>query len=487
MKTFNKLLKSILVSLLLFVAATVPVMAGFGVSPSQIYNKNLLPGSQLEKTIIISRSDPSQVLRASVSVDSDQNIEDWFSFGPGQELLLPAGEQRVPLTIIVNVPEDAPLGSYEGYLRIRAVPEGEQKSGITVVEGARVDLGLVLTEVTVSDFVVRLLKLEDTKEGEPLQLLIKAENIGNSTAALSEAQLDIYNLSDELVESLSDRDLDAIEAFKTGEIYAEFSHQLSEGEYYAQARVYNNGDVLREEKLYFRVMEGTPREERVGLLERIGGGSSGATGVPLSAIFFSAIAGLAGVGYLVTKIVKNTAHEAVDSMVWLQQVSQFLSFIFVISLFSNFTHLMWIYNPQLYFCVRVNEKEIGAGCSKIVEDSEKQESEVPEEEEKADLEESSDGEEAAEDAESREVSESETEGVVAGKETTRDIDSQLNVLPDPREKEYLVYSRPDRDSTVLYEAVEGEKFEVLDSLKDWYKVRVPSGLVGWLSKAYVKE
>jgi len=51
---------------------------------------------------------------------------------------------------------------------------------------------------------------------------------------------------------------------------------------------------------------------------------------------------------------------------------------------------------------------------------------------------------------------------------------------------YIIYSRPDKESKVVYEAKEGEKFTVVKEEGDWYLVQLPDGNSGWLQKSMVQ-
>ena len=67
------------------------------------------------------------------------------------------------------------------------------------------------------------------------------------------------------------------------------------------------------------------------------------------------------------------------------------------------------------------------------------------------------------------------------------IDSTLKVFPPIELSKYLVYEYPDTTSSVIYEAAENEKFDVLEENEDWDKVLLPNNDLGWLQKSIIKS
>lgn len=52
---------------------------------------------------------------------------------------------------------------------------------------------------------------------------------------------------------------------------------------------------------------------------------------------------------------------------------------------------------------------------------------------------------------------------------------------------FLVYQDQDTSSKVLYEAEDGESFNVLEENSRWYRILLPTGTDGWLLKSSVKS
>lgn len=471
----SKLIKSLFLASLAILVVPGLVYASFGVSPSQVVNDHLLSGSHFEQDIIISRATPGEELRAEVTVDAPE-IESWFSFSPGKEFSLPKGEQRVPMTVIIDVPEGTPLGEYKGFLRIRAIPIGEGQAGITVVEGARVDVGLVLTEVEITDFIIRLLDISDIEEGRPIKLLIKAENAGNKEASLTKAHLDIFDLSDNLLESLDDYGLEPIKPFETKEIYGEFPTKLGPGEYYAQAQVFQREEVLREEKIYFRILEASevPTAEVREEAEATGVGGLGGKAPLIGGLV--ALASV-GVAFLLTRL------SGADLTTLLRGITlrRAIFGLVVLGILTTSGYLIWRYRPRIRIAIEVGGSCIGTGCVR--------QHEAEEEEHKVGNGPSYQGEDLRPiiEQEAKESKEEAEAGEVAGESVIKTPEPRLDVLPENKVKKFLIYTQPSLSSQVLYEAKEGETLNVVDEENGWYQVDLPDGRLGWLPRSSVQS
>lgn len=245
---------SLLLACILVLSSVVSVHAGFGISPSDITNDRLIPGDRYEKEFIISRSDPFEPLRATIEVDSPE-VESWLSFEPGLEFILPEGENRVPFTVIVTVPEDAPLGTFEGAFRVIGNSLEEQAAGVTLVKGARVDVVFATTDIEVTELTVRSLEVLDTENADNLQLAMKIENKGNTQSAPDDVVLEVFNLLNESVATVSAQPDGVVQPGEISDLVVSFDTDLDAGEYFGEATVYLAGTALREEKLFFRILQ----------------------------------------------------------------------------------------------------------------------------------------------------------------------------------------------------------------------------------------
>jgi len=245
--------------------------AGFGISPSQIKNYRLYPGAYYEKLFILSRGQPTEDLIARISVDfpNDPEVEKWFTIEPETIIPLPKGEQRVAMTVKINVPEDAEYKSYSGYLHVGTAPaEAVEKPGIAVALGARIDVDLTVTKIEIIDYKIRKLDIPYSEEGfhwwriklpGKIKFLMTIENIGNVDATPAKVEIEVYDLDwKNLLYQGEDKSLEKVKPFDTKEIAAEFWHELKPGQYIGNFKIFKNEEeILKEGKFALNV---TPME-----------------------------------------------------------------------------------------------------------------------------------------------------------------------------------------------------------------------------------
>jgi len=243
------------------------VFAAFGVSPPFVLNDYLSPGSHFEQKIVLSRDKPEQDLRVEITIDAPE-IGGWITIDKGLSFVLPKGQQQVSMQVLVDVPEDAKFGSYKGKIAVRTIPEKSEEGMVTIALGGEIRIELTVTEKKVAEFRVLTCDIPDIEEGGSINLLMKIENTGNIAIAPSRVHLDVYDkYHRELLESGDDIDLSSIGPFKTKEIYAQFPTKLGINSYWGEIKIFNDEEIIREEKIYFNIVERgalpiTTREEK---------------------------------------------------------------------------------------------------------------------------------------------------------------------------------------------------------------------------------
>ena len=258
-------MRRILIISLLFVLFWANVtQAGFGISPAHIFNDRLYPGAFFETRIILSRGNPSEDLKAKISVDAPE-FEDWLTFNPGKEFLLPEGEQRVPLFIKIDVPINARYKEYKGYINVRTSPlDFERRGGASIVLGARIDVDLDVTDLEFIDFKIRNLRVLDAEEGfdwwkiilpGKIRFLMNVENLGNIEAAPERVEIEVWDLNwKNLIAKGADNSLKKVEPFALKDVEASFYLRLEPGRYWTKVTVFKRGEeILREEKLPLQI------------------------------------------------------------------------------------------------------------------------------------------------------------------------------------------------------------------------------------------
>ncbi len=261
-------MKRILIfAILLILGWTNITLAGFGISPGHITNDRLYPGASFETKFILSRGNPTEDHQAQFSVDAPE-IEDWFTFLPSEQVLLPKGEQRVPVTVKIDVPKDAEYKNYKGYLNVKAVPVGgERESGVSVVLGARLDVNLNVSKVEIIDFVIRNPHVLWGKEGfhwwkielpAKIGISMNVENTGNVDSAPGMVAIEVWGLNwKNMVAEGSGQPQEKVKPFEKKDIETVVKLDLEPGKYWALVKIFKDEEgkeLLREAKLPLEVV-----------------------------------------------------------------------------------------------------------------------------------------------------------------------------------------------------------------------------------------
>jgi hypothetical protein len=257
----------------IFVMQTSVAEAGFGISPPFVKTKKpIFPGSHFEQIVTLLRSDTEDELIARIKVDAP-DIADWISIKQGNEFELPAGSLQVPMHVVIDVPETAEIGNYQGYLNIQIVPKQRSlDGGVAIALGARVDIDLEITDEPFVDFSIRNISIPDIhKFNRPwdwklfsylfyrLNVVMRIENTGNVPVSPTKVHVDVYDLNEkELLESYDDEKFDQVEPFATADTKATFPTKLGVGEYWAKIRVYQENEIIHKDKIIFAVKPPDP-------------------------------------------------------------------------------------------------------------------------------------------------------------------------------------------------------------------------------------
>ena len=196
--------------------------AGFGIAPPYLKSKNpLSPGSHFEQKITLLRSASDGDLRANIVMNALE-VADWITIDKGNNFLLPKGKSQVPMVVSVDVPKDAEVGDYDGYMSIQVLPADKKPgSGVAIALGARVDIELTVSDETFIEFLIRKVEIPKLETlGKPwnwkifswffyrLKVVMTIENTGNIKIAPSQVHLDVYDLTEKkLLESHDDKRL----------------------------------------------------------------------------------------------------------------------------------------------------------------------------------------------------------------------------------------------------------------------------------------
>jgi hypothetical protein len=231
------------------------VFAGLGVSPSQMIVPNLSKGARLERTFILSRSDPKEDLHFTAIMEGA--TKDWTALDKGMNFTMSAGEKRFPITIIVNVPKDAANGEYKGGVRLVSSldSDGIEGNGASTILAALIQTDFTVTGEQILEYDVSSISIKNFEEGSPLDISVMIINAGNVTARPTKIHLEIYDkFNRELLESQDIIEMKSVAPFTTGDIIISAPTKLEIGQYWARISAYKDEALLKAENLVFEIV-----------------------------------------------------------------------------------------------------------------------------------------------------------------------------------------------------------------------------------------
>ena len=228
-------------------------LAGFGVSPPSLQNKNLVPGSYYEQVIYLVQATPDKTLHATVKVDAGK-INKWITIENGDTFDIPRGSQQFPMKIAVAVPADAAYGEYKGTITVNTVPEGAT-SGVQVTLGAEIAVDLTVSSLKVSSFSIQSFKIPDATKGSPIDLVIKVKNEGNINDGPTKASLVFYDQYHNKQLGQAEQNItDKVRSFSTKDLTVSFPNSLDVGQYWADVKIFSGDQAIITSKVVFNVV-----------------------------------------------------------------------------------------------------------------------------------------------------------------------------------------------------------------------------------------
>lgn len=264
---------------LLSLAFTDVAFASFGITPPYVRNTSLTRNSSYEQQILLVRGDPKTPQKAEIVVDAPE-IQDWIELVQGPEIKLPRGEQKIPMTVRVNVPSDAEFKNYTGTIRIKTLPDGDglAAGAVNISLGAIVDIDLTVIDKVIKDFRVRRIGVSDLNEGRKLGWLyfpgkikfdMTIENTGNVDVAPSKVEFRIFDRTGRtlLEETENLGKISTVKPYATEKITAEIPTRLPSGSYLARYTIYNEDSIRQQGELNLSIRPyGTLQEAGFGFM-----------------------------------------------------------------------------------------------------------------------------------------------------------------------------------------------------------------------------
>jgi len=261
MSTFTRKILFVFVVFLpvLFLSIGVPqAYAGFGITPPYVSNSSLTRNSTYEQTILLVRSNTNVALKAEITIDAPE-IQDWIEIIEGEEIKMPRGVQKVPMTVRVVVPSNAEFKDYSGAIRIRTLPDDDQVAAgaVSISLGALVDIDLSVIDRKIKDFRVRKISVADFNEGSKVAWLffpgkinfeMLIENTGNVDISPSKVEFRIFDRAGRVLleETSNIGRIDTIQPYGTDTVTAKLPSRLPAGNYIARYKIFND-DVVKQE------------------------------------------------------------------------------------------------------------------------------------------------------------------------------------------------------------------------------------------------
>lgn len=238
-------------------------LAGFGISPPSVTNKDLVPGSFYQQDVYLLQGVSDTAVNVEVTVDAGK-INNWIKIENGNSFVIPKGTQKFPMKVSISVPTEAKFGQYKGTINIKTSPVGSPKDGVSVNVGANINVDLVVSSKEVSGFSVENFQISDIKKGFPISLSMRIKNVGNVENGPTKVSLTFFDqYHSQQVDQQEVLLTEKVKSFETKDIIVEFPNNLETGSYWADVRIYNNDEVIVDGKIVFAVLSEPVASEAV--------------------------------------------------------------------------------------------------------------------------------------------------------------------------------------------------------------------------------
>lgn len=442
MKNIKNTISKIVLGVVILLTTSVVAHAGIGITPADIVNENLKPGASFTTEFKLSRS--GNLNEISIVVEPDYGpISSWFTVKPGKVMTFPQGQRIMYFQISVNVPETAEYKDYKGTIHVTALPDDADVKGVMITQGLQLNAQLKLTEEDIKKLSITSIKTKDVVKGSPVIIDITAKNEGNVDVSPI-AKIKVMDLQQNLIEEHDISNLGQVKANETKTISGQFLSNLEVGEYFLEVEVFLDTQSLRKERLVLSVLEEKPVVATTTSDDDKGNKSSVVSLISDNQeyILWVVVACIGGViiYFLIDKLWNNKPVEEKEKPASVALGSK-KSTRGVLSIAFGFLIFLGLFSASL------SEVEV---VETIVNDSNK--------------------------------------NVQGAQDTTVAPQPTFTVLPaQETDITYPVFSRPDRNSSVVYDAKDGETFDVIETEDGWYKVSLPDGSIGWIPENLVKS
>lgn len=226
-----------------FISPT-PVQAGLGVSPAVIEVRDILAGTQVTKTFILSRSNPITADKVKVMISGSAAP---FITG-ASEVVLPQGKQQTPYPFTIAT---AGLATNEEYEATISFSFGDDEISANMSARAfpaiKATIRFTVTNDIRQEFMIKQVIIQTSEEGQPLGFSYFMINTGNVDVRPTRIDLTITdqtNLKSVYTETILGETLVPVKAFSEKDITLFTKAKLASGRYWADFTFYDGDDVV---------------------------------------------------------------------------------------------------------------------------------------------------------------------------------------------------------------------------------------------------
>jgi hypothetical protein len=233
--------------------------AGFGVSPSLLQEDNLVPGASLQRTFYLVQGNPVGDLKVEILVESEK-AANWFTIvgATDNTLTIPGETQQFPVTVQIDVPDDAELGVYKAHVRANTLPASGDGQ-VTIALAARTTFNLVVGDDVIAEYSIDEVAIPDLHPSDAPRAELTIRNTGNVSSGPDAATFELFNKFGDLRLAYAQLDgtIPEVAAFTEERVTAAFplDIQIGVGEYWGHVKVYDDDVLVKELKTVFEVRE----------------------------------------------------------------------------------------------------------------------------------------------------------------------------------------------------------------------------------------
>ncbi|MBI4148393.1 hypothetical protein HY490_03825 [Candidatus Woesearchaeota archaeon] len=244
----NKILLALLV---LTITAAKAERVTVGLSPPRLYADHLLPGSSLERELLLSRSDQLADLIVSITVPTA--FASWIKVNQ-TSFTFSRSQESTPLRFLITVPPNAGTGEYNTSIEVHVKPIAS--AGITTEVVFPIDVRLNVTDREYRSFRIRTIRVPDTQEH--ITILLPVENNGNARAGPSSVNVSVRDqFNTRELFSTTAVVTTSVPPFSTQTLEVPIRSELDGGQYLANVTVLDGDNVVLQDAIMFDVVRPT--------------------------------------------------------------------------------------------------------------------------------------------------------------------------------------------------------------------------------------